>query len=69
MNRYPVQSNTIVSVGYDEINQVLEIEFKLLVIHNYLEVPIDLFVDLMKANNIDHFYFNFIQSHYHFEIF
>jgi hypothetical protein len=50
MNRYPVTStDNIVSVGYDEIKEVLEIEFKLEVIHHYFDVPLNEFVHLMKA--------------------
>jgi hypothetical protein len=69
MNLYPVKSNNILFTGYDEINQILKIEFKLHVIHHYLEVPLDLFVDLMKADDIDQFYFDFIQHQYHLEVF
>jgi hypothetical protein len=68
MNRYPVESENIVSIGYDEIAQKLEIEFRLKVIYNYLEVPLSEYVAIMKAPNTDEFYFNFIQSKYHFEI-
>ena len=68
MNRYPVKSNNIVSIGYDEITQIVEIEFKLNVMYNYLEVPLTEFIEFMKAPSIDEFYFNFIQSKYHFEI-
>lgn len=66
MNRYPIQSVNIVSVGYDEINEILEIEFKLHVIYQYLEVPLEEFVAFMKAENIEEFYDNFIKSKYHF---
>lgn len=68
MNHYPVKSLNIISVGYDEINQMLKIEFKLQIIHNYLQVPIDQFVDLMTADDIDQFYLDFIQRNYHFEV-
>ena len=40
MNRYPINSANIVSVGYDEVNEVLEIEFKLKIIHQYYNVPL-----------------------------
>lgn len=68
MNRYPIQSKNIVSVDYDEINEILEIEFKLHVIYQYLEVPLDEFVDFMKAENTEEFYDNFIKSKYHFNL-
>ena len=69
MNRYPVKSNNIVFIGYDEVDQLLEIQFKLNVIHQYLEVPLSKFVALMKAQSIDDFYFKFIQNKYHYNMF
>lgn len=69
MNRYPVKSNNIVFIGYDEVDQLLEIQFKLKVIHQYLEVPLSEFVALMQAISIDEFYFNFIQYKYNFDTF
>lgn len=69
MNRYPVKSENIVSIGYDEIDQMVEIEFRLNVIYQYLEVPLTEFVALMKAQPIDDFYFKFIQNKYHFNVF
>jgi KTSC domain len=69
MNRYPVQETNIVSVGYDEENQILEIEFKLQAMHQYFDVPLDEFVALMKAAQIEKYYFEFIYSCYHFDVF
>lgn len=69
MIRYPINTINILKVGYDEENQILEIEFKLNVIHHYFEVPIDEFVAFMKDNDIEEFYFNFIQCKYHFDVF
>lgn len=69
MIKYPVNANNILTVAYDEVNQILEIEFKLNVIHQYFDVPIDEFVAFMKANDSEEFYFNCIQCHYHFDVF
>lgn len=67
MNRYPIHSTNIVSVGYDEVNEVLEIEFKLHILHQYYNVPLCEYVAFMKAENIEAFYLNYIQSRYHFD--
>lgn len=69
MSKYPINATNILAVGYDEINQILEIEFRLNVIHHYLEVPLDEFVAFMKADKIEEFYFDFIQCKYHFDVF
>lgn len=69
MKRYPVNERNIVSVGYDEVNEVLEIEFKLQVIHHYFGVPLDEFVALMKAKKIETYYFDCVCSQYYFDVF
>lgn len=69
MSKYPINATNLLAVGYDEVNQVLEIEFRLNVIHHYFEVPLDEFVAFMKADNIEEFYFDFIQCKYHFDVF
>ena len=69
MTRYPINTINILEVAYDEENKILEIEFKLDAIHNYFEVPLDEFVAFMKADDIEEFYFNFIQCKYHFDVF
>ena len=69
MNRYQVYENNIVSVGYDEVNEILEIEFKLQTIHHYLGVPLNEFVALMKASQIEAHYFDCIYCQYHFNVF
>ena len=53
MNRYAVNDRNIISVGYDEMNKTLEIEFKLQAIHQYFGVTLDEFVALMKASAIE----------------
>jgi len=69
MNRYPVNTNNILSIGYDEVNEVLEMEFKLKIIYNYLNVPIAEYIALMKAQNPEEYYLNYIKFNYHFELF
>jgi len=69
MSKYPINATNILAVGYDEVNQILEIEFRLNVIHHYFEVPLDEFVAFMKADDAEEFYFDFIQCKYHFDVF
>lgn len=66
---YLVKAINILKVGFDYENQILEIEFRLNVMHHYFEVPLDEFVAFMKADDVDEFYFNFIQYNYHFDSF
>lgn len=49
MNRTPVSSSHLVSVGYDEQFQTLEIEFKDGSVYQYFDVPDNVYEDLMQA--------------------
>jgi hypothetical protein len=67
MNRFSVNTNNIISVGYDEVNEILEIEFNLKAIHHYYYVPFNKYISLMTAQNIEEYYFNNILTDYSFE--
>ncbi|MDD5151164.1 MAG: KTSC domain-containing protein [Flavobacterium sp.] len=69
MTRYIINDRNIVSVRYDEIQKILEIEFKLQAIHQYFDVSLDEFVALMKAPKIETHYFNFVHCRYHFDVY
>jgi hypothetical protein len=56
MTRIPVRSSTLVSVGYDEQRQVLEIEFRRMAIYQYLGVPKTLHEQLMAASSKGRFF-------------
>jgi len=67
--QYLVDEPNIVSIGYDEVREILEIEFKLQAIHHYFGVSLNEFVALMKADEMETHYFNCIYSKYHFNVF
>ncbi|WP_354266695.1 KTSC domain-containing protein [Bradyrhizobium sp. I1.7.5] len=47
--RTPVRSSTLVSVGYDETKQLLEIEFRKNSVYQYSGVPKAVYEQLMAA--------------------
>jgi hypothetical protein len=47
--RIVVESNYLRSVGYDASSQILEIEFQKGDIYQYIDVPLDVYTDLMNA--------------------
>ncbi len=51
MNRKPVTSSNIRSVGYDENSQTLEVEFNSNDVYQYLNVPARIHVELMSAGS------------------
>ena len=57
MDRTLVRSTDIVSVGYDSSVTVLEVEFKRGSIYQYVNVPENVFKELMSADSIGS-YFN-----------
>ena len=49
MNRIPVDSSNLKSIGYDADEQVLEVEFKNSVIWQYRIVPLNIWLELESA--------------------
>ena len=49
MNREPVRSSNLKSVGYDPSNSILEIEFHSGRIYHYFKVPLEIYDALMNA--------------------
>lgn len=49
MRRKPVDSSSLVSVGYDPKRRILEIEFEGGGVYDYLGVPPEVFAALMEA--------------------
>ncbi|MBZ4333309.1 KTSC domain-containing protein [Corallococcus interemptor] len=49
MNRIPVSSSNILSIGYDPASQTLEVEFNDSRLYEYLHVPASLHRSLMQA--------------------
>jgi len=52
MNREPVDSSHLTSIGYDEATSTLEVEFKNGNIYHYLKVPKTVHKKLMSADPI-----------------
>lgn len=51
MNRVPVKSSNILSVGYDTTNSTLEVEFKEGGVYQYFDVPSRVHSGLMTASS------------------
>jgi KTSC domain len=51
MNRIPVSSSNLLSVGYDQTTQTLEIEFLHGGVYQYSGVPSSVYDDLMTAES------------------
>jgi KTSC domain len=62
--RAPVQSSAIAAVGYSKRSHVLEIEFVNGAIYRYLDVPPDVYHDLLAAKSKARFYDQNIRAKY-----
>lgn len=51
MDRLPVISSSIASIGYDESRHVLEIEFLSGSVYRYFHVPTEVYAGLMAASS------------------
>ena len=51
MERKPVSSSTVASIGYDENTSILEVEFHNGRIYQYLSVPVEVFNGIMNASS------------------
>lgn len=62
INRVPVTSSNISSVGYDILSRTLEIEFKNGKIFIYYIVDEDTYIKLMEANSKGKYYNRYIKG-------
>jgi non-canonical purine NTP pyrophosphatase (RdgB/HAM1 family) len=67
MQRIPVDSSDIVSIGYDPKSRVLEIEFKENRIYQYLEVEPDIHERFMRTDSFGQYFNTFINSRYRYK--
>jgi hypothetical protein len=58
MERMPVTSTTLTSIGYDDASATLEVEFASGVLYQYFDVPRPVFDDLLSGGGSVGAYFN-----------
>ena len=68
MQRQQVKSSNVRSVGYDEMKQILEIEFTSGAIYQYLNVPENIYVKLMTAPSIGKMVHELLRGKYDFKV-
>ena len=67
LERKPVRSSDLSSVGYDERRQMLEIEFHSGGIYRYLEVPKETFAGLMESDSKGRYFATKIRDRFRHE--
>lgn len=66
MDRKPVRSSSVVSVGYEEPSRLLEVEFKTGAVYEYREVPSSEYAALMGAASVGGYLNASIKGRYRF---
>ena len=66
MKRQAVESSNIASIGYDEKNQILEIEFNHGGVYLYMDVPLDIYETLMDADSHGKYFSANIRNDYEY---
>ena len=64
IKRTPIASSNIASVGYDAEKQILEIEFQHRAIYQYVDVPKQVYDELMNAPSIASYFMHNIKNEY-----
>lgn len=67
MDRQPVSSSNIASIGYDDSTELLEIEFLSGAVYEYRNVPSVLYEELMNAASHGSFFNREIRMIYPYE--
>lgn len=68
MNRQPVESSLIRSVGYDLASSILEVEFTGEGrIYDYFDVPLSIYSELMAAESKGEYFNNYIRDLYSYQ--
>jgi len=66
MNRIPVDSSNISSIGFDEDSNTLEVEFRSGAIYQYFDVPLAVYQDFLDSPSKGQYYAQHIKGYYRF---
>lgn len=66
MNREPVQSSNLASVGYDENSQTLEVEFNNGSVYQYFDVPAGEYSGLVRSESVGTYFSANIRTAYRY---
>lgn len=66
MQRLPVKSSNVISVGYDEAQEILEVEFKGGSVYQYFSVPIEVYTGMITASSVGSFLATEVKGSYEY---
>jgi hypothetical protein len=65
VERLPVKSRILCSVGYDDSTKILEIEFHTGLVYQYSGVPPKVYADLMHSDEIGKYFSEKVRPRFH----
>lgn len=65
-SRSPIDSSNIASLGYNEANQTLEIEFLNGSVYQYFDVPANIYQGMMTSGSKGQYFAQYIKSYYRY---
>lgn len=66
MDRMPVSSSNLISVGYDEPSLTLEVEFKDGALYQYFDVPASVHLELLGAGSVGQYFAQNVRNTYRY---
>jgi KTSC domain len=66
MQRQPVSSSTVLSIGYDSASLTLEVEFSKGTVYQYFDVPQSAYEELLTAPSIGGYLNTMIKPNYRY---
>lgn len=66
MQRYPVSSSNLASVGYDPTTRTLEVEFNSGRVYQYFDVPEHIYQELISAGSVGSYFSRSIRNSFAF---
>lgn len=66
MQRTPVDSSNISSIGYDEDSNTLEIEFHSGAVYQYFDIPLNVFQGIMGPGSKGQYFAQHIKGYYRY---
>jgi len=64
MERIPVSSSNIASIGYETDSQTLEVEFNNGTIYQYYDVPEHIYDELLSSSSVGSYFNQQVKSNY-----
>lgn len=66
IDREPVVSSNLKSIGYDEESETLEVEFQTDSVYRYFGVPVEVYQELMDAPSHGSYHWHNIRDEYEY---